>query len=420
MPKFKFTAMDAKGKETQGSLQANDQATALAAVRKKGLFPTKVEEEAEGTKKTGGRSGKKKGGMEINLRMPRFLVWVNSKKLMEFTRQLSILINAGLPLLRSLNVMVRQERNIALKHAIQEIADSIQAGATLAESLAQHPRIFDRLYVNMVKAGEMGGILDQILDRLAEFMEKAERIKGKVISAMVYPVVVLTMALGILAFLMIVIVPKFQDIFKDLLGNAGLPPLTQFVMDSSTLFTTRAPYAIVVIVGVIVLWKLARRTAQGRYLLDKFKLRLPIFGSLSRKTSIANFARTLGTLMNAGVPVLQALMIVRDTSRNEVLARAVMSIHDSVKEGENMAPPIEDCGVFPPMVISMVEVGEETGELPNMLIKVANTYDEEIDNAVAGMTSIIEPLLIIFLALIVGTIVIALFMPLITIIGRLS
>ena len=253
-----------------------------------------------------------------------------------------------------------------------------------------------------------------------EFMEKAQRIKSKVISAMVYPVVVLIMAGGILTFLMIFIIPKFEEIFAELLEGEALPPLTQAVLNTSRTMSTQLPWVVAGIAGIILLVKLIAMTGPGRHGLDRIKLAMPIFGVLVRKTAIARFSRTLGTLMTSGVPVLQALNIVRDTSGNEVIARAVSEVHDSVKEGENMAPPIEASGVFPPMVISMVEVGEETGALPEMLMKIADSYDDEVDTTVAGLTSIIEPILIILLALIVGTIVIALFLPLISIIGKLS
>jgi type IV pilus assembly protein PilC len=300
------------------------------------------------------------------------------------------------------------------------MAESIQSGSTFAEALSQHPRIFNRLFINMVKAGELGGVLDIVLTRLADFMEKAQKIKSKVISAMVYPIVVLCMAVAILAFLMIFIIPKFEEIFDELLEGRALPGLTQFVLGVSRTMSQRVPFILIVVAVLVVLIKLFGKTSGGRYVLDRLKLGMPIFGPLVKKTAIARFTRTLGTLMTSGVPVLQALTIVRDTAGNEVVAKAVNQVHDSVKEGENMAPPLEASGTFPPVVISMVEVGEETGDLPEMLMKVADSFDDEVDNTVAGLTSVIEPVLIIFLAVIVGTIVISLFLPLITIIGQLS
>jgi type IV pilus assembly protein PilC len=424
MPKFKFVALDAKGKETQGEVDADHQTAALSKIREKGLFPTSVVEvdARQAKRKAGKTSAAQPGGgfMKMELRLPGFMSRVKPKQLMMFTRQLATLVDAGLPLLRGLQVLARQEKNPKLRRATIEMAESIESGSTFAEAVAQQPRIFNKLFVNMVKAGEVGGVLDVVLIRLAEFMEKAQRIKSKIISAMVYPIVVLIMASAILTFLMVFIVPKFQDIFKDLLEGEQLPGLTRFVMGISKTLTVRLPLVIIVIVALVVLFKVLGKTRAGKYAIARLKLNMPVFGLLIRKTAIARFTRTLGTLMTSGVPVLQALNIVRDTVDNEAIARAVQLIHDSVKEGENMAPPIEAAKVFPPMVVSMVEVGEETGALPEMLMKVADSYDDDVDNTVAGLTSIIEPILIIGLAVVVGTIVISLFMPLISIIGKLS
>ena len=422
MARYKFTALDAKGKEVHGEIDADTQAQAVARIREKQYFPTKVEELAGGgaaapAKKGGG----KKGAMQVEIKLPKFLQGgVKAKQLTTFTRQMSTLVNAGLPLMRALRVLQRQEKNPALRDSVVQMAESIESGSTFAEALAAHPKIFDRLFVNMVKAGEIGGVLDVVLARLAEFQEKAEKIKGKVKSAMTYPIVVLVMALSILGFLMTYIVPKFADIFGDLMGGKGMPALTQFVMNASDTMVNRFPLVLIVLVVIVVVLKLLAKTEKGRLGIDQFKLHAPVFGTLISKNSISRFTRTLGTLMSAGVPVLQALNIVKETVGNEVISKAVTTIHDAVKEGENMAPPIASSKVFPPMVVSMVEVGEETGALPDMLMKIADSYDDDVDNAVAAMTSIIEPLLIIFLAVIVGTIVIALFMPLVSIIGGLS
>ena len=421
MARFKYVALDSKGKEVHGEIDANTQQLAIARIRERQLFPTKVLVVGGGGGGASARRGKAKGGaMQMEIRLPKFFYRVKTKELTTFTRQLSTLVNAGLPLMRALRVLQRQEKNPALKEAVVQMAESIESGTTFAESLASHPKIFDRLFVNMVKAGELGGVLDVVLSRLAEFQEKAEKIRGKVKSAMTYPIVVLVMALSILTFLMMFIVPKFADIFADLMGGKGMPPLTQFVMNASETMVHRLPLVITVLVAIVVLVKLAAKTTIGRLMLDRFKLHAPVFGTLVTKNSISRFTRTLGTLMSAGVPVLQALNIVKETVGNEVISNAVSVVHDAVKEGENMAPPIASSKVFPPMVVSMVEVGEETGALPDMLMKIADSYDDDVDNAVAAMTSIIEPLLIIFLAVVVGTIVIALFLPLVSIIGGLS
>ena len=420
MARFKFTALDSRGKEVLGEIDADTQAAAVARIREKQYFPTKVEELAPGGAAPAKKGGAKKSGLQMEIKMPKFLQGgVKAKQLTTFTRQMSTLVNAGLPLMRALRVLQRQEKNVALRDAVSQMAESIESGSTFAEALAAHPKIFDRLFVNMVKAGEIGGVLDVVLGRLSEFQEKAEKIKGKVKSAMTYPIVVLVMALSILGFLLTYIVPKFADIFGDLTGGK-MPPLTQFVMDASNVLVHRFPVVLIVIVVLVVVLKLLAKTDKGRLGIDQFKLHAPVFGTLISKNSISRFTRTLGTLMAAGVPVLQALNIVKETVGNEVISKAVATIHDAVKEGENMAPPIASSKVLPPMVVSMVEVGEETGALPDMLMKIADSYDDDVDNAVAAMTSIIEPLLIIFLAVVVGTIVIALFMPLVGIIGGLS
>jgi type IV pilus assembly protein PilC len=360
---------------------------------------------------------------------------VKGKILMVFTRQLATLINAGLPLLRSLKTLIRQEKNAPLKAAMINLSESVESGSTFSEALAQHPKIFNKLYVNMVKAGEIGGVLEVVLKRLAEFQEKSQRIRSKVISAMVYPIVVLIIAILILTFLLLYIVPKFEAIFKDMLGDKALPTLTQIVINVSRtvqyLFWPPSvpqfpgselpiPYLPIILVLIVVGWKIFSKTPSGTIYLDRTKLKIPLFGDLMSKTSIARFSRTLGTLVSSGVPILQALNITKETSGNSIISEAIGKIHDSVKEGESMVGPLEASGLFPPMVVSMIQVGEETGQLPDMLTKVADVYEEEVDVSVAGLTSLLEPIMIVFLAVIVGTIVVALFLPLISIITQLS
>lgn len=430
MPKFNYVALDTKGKEISGVLETDSTSNAVSRIREMGYFPTSVVEADKAGKKAGKpiaapvTAGKapKKGGGGLGKMELKFLSSgkVKSKVLTAFTRQLATLIDSGLPLLRGLNVLRRQEKNPTLKRTLQQLSEAVEGGSTFSEALAQHPKVFDRLYVNMVRAGEAGGVLDVTLSRLAEFQEKAQKIKNKVVSAMVYPVVVMTVAVTILAFLMVAIVPKFKDIFNDLLEGSQLPALTQFVIGVSNIVKERALYVLVAIVILVILIKVVGKTAKGRFLLDTLKLNAPVFGQLIRKVGISRFSRTLGTLIASGVPILQALNIVRETTGNAVIAKAVSQVHDSVKEGESIVQPLEASRVFPPMVISMIEVGEETGALPDMLMKVADVYDDEVDNAVAALTSLLEPIMIVFLALIVGTIVIALFMPLISIITKLS
>jgi type IV pilus assembly protein PilC len=409
MPQFSYTAVDARGQQVNGTVEAANQPDASVQIKALGYFPTRITTgaleatPASGKKKRTGPTGK-----------------VSAKVLTVFTRQLATLISAGLPLLRGINTLLKQEKNANLQKAMRGIAESIEAGSTFSDSLAAHPNIFNRLYVNMVKAGELGGVLDVVLGRLAEFQEKTERIKGKVVAAMFYPIVVLFIAIAILGFLLVFIVPKFQTIFNDMLGGRPLPLMTQIVIGISNLVKDQ----IVLLLGGIALlsvgFKIFAQTPIGTQLLDGMKLKLPAVGSLITKTAIARFTRTLGTLVSSGVPILQALNITKETAGNYVLAQAISKVHDSVKEGETVMAPLEASGIFPPLVISMIQVGEEVGKLPDMLVKVADVYDEEVDNAVAGLTSLLEPIMIVFLAVIVGSIVIALFLPLVTIIQTLG
>jgi type IV pilus assembly protein PilC len=411
--------MDSRGKETKGTLDVASQNEAIGRLKEMGFFPTKVvEEKAKDKTDTKAKAGKpaakgKRGALNIQIKIPGLSGRVKPKVLTAFTRQLATLVDAGLPLLRGLRVLEKQEKHPTLKEIIGQLGTSIEGGSTFSEGLAQHPKVFNRLYVNMVKAGELGGVLEVVLARLAEFMEKAQKIKGKVIAAMFYPCAVITVAVCILAVLMVWVVPKFKDIFKDMLPGQDLPGFTRFVLGVSEaikdhFIVTAACVAVAVIALMFFI-----RTRFGRRLFDKFKLNMPVLGPVISKVAISRFSRTLGTLVSSGVPILQALTIVKETSGNVIVGSAVAAVHESVKEGETITAPLEASGVFPPMVISMVDVGEQTGALPEMLMKIADNYDDEVDNAVAAMTSLLEPIMIVFLAVIVGSIVIALFLPLI-------
>jgi type IV pilus assembly protein PilC len=345
---------------------------------------------------------------------------INSKGLAVFTRQLATLVKAGMPILRSLEVLARQEKRLPFKAVIEDIADAIRSGGNFSDGLAANGRVFDRLYVNMVKAGEAGGVLDTVLERLAVFMEKAQKIAGKVKAAMIYPIIIVCVAMAIVSVLMVFVVPKFQDIFSGLLKGQPLPALTQGLMDVSNFMKNHYLLAIGGAIGAWIAFKLFSKTKFGRRILDWLLIHMPIMGDLFLKAAIARFTRTFGTLLASGVPILQALIITRDTSGNVHVANAINVVHDRVKEGDNVAKPLESTHIFPGMVTSMIEVGEETGALPEMLTRIADTYDEEVDNAVAGLTSIIEPIMIVFMAVMVGTIVIALFLPLVSIIQHLS
>ena len=426
MPRFNYVALDARGQEATGLLEAASSNAAISQLRQSGYFPTSVIEEAissadgkEGRRRTAtpGRTTKARAKKGITLFERKK---VKSKILMIFTRQLATLIDSGLPLLRSLNVLENQERDKVLKKTINRLADSVQSGSTFSDALALHPRIFNDLYVNMVRAGEVGGVLELVLTRLSEFQEKAAKIKNKVLSAMVYPIIVMTMAVGIMCFLLVFIVPRFETIFHDLLGDKPLPPVTRFVLGVSNFMQHDGLVFLGAVVVIVVVYNFLNRTRGGRLAIDTFKLRMPLFGNLNRKTAISRFARTLGTLVTSGVPILQALNITRETAGNAAIAHAIARVHESVKEGESIVQPLEASKTFPPMVVSMIDVGEETGKLPEMLLKVADVYDDEVDNAVAALTSMLEPIMIVFLAVIVGTIVLALFTPLISIITGLQ
>jgi type IV pilus assembly protein PilC len=429
MPKYNYVAMDQKGKETKGTLEVASQNEAITRVKEMGLFPTKIVEidkakqkpdKGEKTKATGKKSGGKKRGGGINISIPGLSGKVKSKILTAFTRQLATLVDAGLPLLRGLRVLEKQEKHPTLKKIIGEIALSIEGGSTFSEGLAQHPKVFNRLFVNMVKAGELGGVLEVVLARLAEFMEKAQKIKGKVVAAMFYPVAVLIVATAIMGVLMTLVIPKFKEVFTGLGNGRPLPAFTLFVMGVSDMVVKHIGMTALGVVIVVVSFILFKKTRFGQHFIDKVKLKMPVVGPVVSKVAISRFTRTLGTLVSSGVPILQALTIVKETSGNVIIANAVGAVHDSVKEGETITAPLEASGVFPPMVISMVDVGEQTGALPEMLLKIADNFDEEVDNAVAAMTSLLEPIMIVFLAVIVGSIVIAMFLPLIDLMNTMG
>ena len=430
MPKYNYTALDKGGKETKGTIEAATQNEAIGRVKDMSLFPTKiVESDKEDKAAPGAKKGKpakaaakpagKKGkGMSINITIPGLGGKVKPKVLTTFTRQLATLVDAGLPLLRGLRVLEKQERDATLKKILGELAVSIEGGSTFSEALAQHPKTFNKLFVNMVKAGELGGVLEVVLKRLAEFSEKAQKIKGKVKAAMFYPVAVLIVAVGIMILLMVFVVPKFKEVFAGM--NMKLPGFTELVLAISETIKDNILGTMGGVAAVVVAFMLAIKTKMGRLLWDKFQLKMPAIGPVITKVAIARFTRTLGTLVSSGVPILQALNIVKETAGNVVIANAVVKIHESVKEGETITAPMEGSGVFPPMVVSMVDVGEQTGAMPEMLLRISDNYDEEVDNSVAAMTSLLEPIMIVFLAVIVGSIVIAMFLPLIAMISNMS
>jgi type IV pilus assembly protein PilC len=432
MPKFTYSAIEsASGKEKKGVVESGTSEQAAAELKAMGLIPTSLAPEGGSVASRSGSAVAKKdvrkaaapapaGGPKKKKSGISFGKVINNAGLTVFTRQLATLVNAGMPIMRSLETLARQEKNPLFKEVIESLVESIRSGGNFSDGLLQHPKVFDRLYVNMIKAGEAGGVLGTVLERLSRFMEKAEKIKGKVKSAMTYPVIIVFVAVAIVGALMVFVIPQFEKIFAGMLKGQSMPALTLAVLSVSNFIKNHILITIVGIVVLVFTFKAWHKTRGGTRAVDWFQLHAPGLGPLFLKSSVSRFTRTLGTLLASGVPILQALLITRDTSGNVHVADALNMVHDRVKEGDNVGRPLDSTGVFPTMVTSMIEVGEETGALPEMLNRVADTYDDEVDNAVAGLTSIIEPIMIVFMAVVVGTIVIALFLPIIKIIQSLQ
>jgi type IV pilus assembly protein PilC len=416
MPTYAYEAMNASGQEVKEEIDAASSEEAIAKIRGKGYFPTKVREKAA-KKKVAKKADAAAGPTK---KMPFSIGGVPRKQLVSFTRQLSTLQDAGLPILRSLQILEQQQKPGLLKAIIGGVADEVEGGGTLSDAMSKYPKAFDKLYTNMIAAGEAGGVLDLILARLADFMEKAAKLKKKVIGAMIYPAVVISIAVGIVSMIMIVVIPKFEDIFKDF--KLDLPTPTKILLATSRWFANDYGWAYIiatpfVIVGLVKLIKLSEG---GKYAIDLIKLKIPILGAILSKTSVARFTRTLGTLISAGVPILDAINITKETSGNEVYARALVKVHDAIREGESMADPLRATKVCDAIVVNMIDVGEETGDLDKMLLKVADNYDADVDVLVASLISILEPVMVVVLGVIVGFIVIALFMPMISLIQGIS
>ena len=412
--RFNYTAIDSANKEHKGTIEAENEHAAGQQLKQQGLFPTNI----VAAKGGGSEKGKAGGGFGFSFGMPK----VPTKDLTTTTRQLATLLQAGLPLVRALRTLERQAKGNKpqLNKVLGNLADQVEGGATFSEALAGHPKSFNKLYVSMVRAGEASGAMEIVLVRLAEFMEKAQRIAGKVKSAMMYPAAVLFIAGTITAGLMIFIVPKFSKMFAEMLPGEPMPAITEFVVAASNMLANHAISVIIAGAVIIFVIKMLLKTSWGAFGFDWVLLKCPPFSALVVRNASARFCRTLGTLMASGVAVLQALQIVKDTCGNELVSRAVQDVHDAVKEGEGMTKPLEKSGVFPLMLCSMVEVGEETGALPDMLNRVAFVYEEEVDRAVEGLTSMIEPLMIAFLAVVVGGIVVAMFAPMVKMIDKLG
>ena len=411
MSQYAYIAVGPSGAETRGTLEVNDLSEALNRLRQMGLFPTKVFESARHGWIVAPRSHLLRERAQW-LRLP---IWekVKAARLGIFTRQLATLVEAGMPLLRSLQVLEEQEENGALRRVIGQVVRSIEGGSSLGEALGAHPKVFNGLYISMVKAGEIGGALETTLSRLAEFIEKTRKLKGKVKAALFYPCAVMMVAAGVLGVLMGFVVPRFKLVFDGLLGGAPLPAFTRLIFGlSEGVVHHWVALAGALALAVCAAWGILRARA-ARFWLDSLKLSLPLLGPLLRKVAISRFAGTLGTLVSNGVPILQALTIVKDTAGNLVIGSVLTAVRENVKRGEPLAPTLKFSGVFPSMVAGMVDVGEQTGALPEMLSKIAETYDAEVDNAATALTSILEPVMIVFLAAVVGSIVVAMYLPII-------
>ncbi len=393
MPIFIWEGTTASGAIQKGEIEAPDRMTVENQLRARKITPGKIK-------------AKPKDLFEsITFLQPK----IKPKDVVVFTRQFATMIDAGLPLVQGLEILAQQQENKRFKTVITEVKNEVEAGSTFADSLRKHPKVFDSLFCNMIAAGEVGGILDNILLRLSTYMEKAEKLKRKVKGAMVYPAVVIVIAVAVVAILLIFVIPVFQAMFEDFGGN--LPAPTQFVVNLSGFLKS---YIIFILVAVaLIVWGFKRfySTSKGRHLVDGFLLKAPVFGPLIQKVAVAKFTRTLGTMMSSGVPILEGLEITSKTAGNVIIEEAVMRVRSDISEGKTMAAPLADAGVFPGMVVQMISVGEATGALDAMLNKIADFYDEEVDVAVEALTSLIEPMLMVFLGGTIGGLVIAMYLP---------
>ena len=398
MATFAYVGRSKAGSIKKGELVAKTRDEAVEQLRKQNVVVTSLDEKAA------------KEGFKLP-----FGTGVSDKDLVVFTRQFGTMINAGLPLIQCLEILSTQSENANLRKAIQEVKGQVEGGSTFSDALRRHPKIFDDLYINMVHAGEVGGLLDTILNRLSKHIEKAMKLKGQIKSAMVYPSAIVGIAAIVITVLMIWVIPVFEKMFKDMSnGKVALPGPTQLVIDMSNFFQGNWYFIFGAIVGIVVGLKKYYATAQGRLAIDKFLLKLPVFGDLIRKASVAKFTRTLGTLLSSGVPLLDALTICAKTSGNKVVEGALLDAKVSISGGKTISDPLAKSGTFPKMVTHMIAVGESTGALDSMLGKIADFYEEEVDQAVTNLTALLEPMMMVFLGVTVGFIVVAMYLPIFT------
>ena len=412
MPTFQYEAMDSTGLEVKDTIEAPSEAEAQTIIREKGFYVTKIREQE---RKKQAQAAKKK--VDENKKV--FTIGgVGGKKLTMFTRQLSTLQDAGLPVLRSLRILEGQDKPGALKNALMDVIEDIESGNTLSEAMAKQPKAFNNLYCNMVKAGEAGGALEVILQRLAEFQEKAQSLRRKIIGAMIYPAAVITVAVAIVTFIMIFIIPKFKEIFEGF--GLDLPPMTVMLIRTSDYVTNYWYMIFITPIASVIFIKILKKNKTGAFVADWVSLRIPLIGKILHMGVIARVTRTLGTLIASGVPILEGLIISRDTAGNAVFVRAFDNIYTAIREGETIAVPLKEAKIVDDLVVNMVDVGEETGALDDMLYKVADVYDEEVEVKVESLVSLLEPIMVVVLGLVVGFIVIALFLPLVQLLNDLS
>ncbi|OHB30340.1 MAG: pilus assembly protein PilC [Desulfuromonadaceae bacterium GWC2_58_13] len=404
MPKFSWEGKNRTGQVQKGEMEASTEAAVNAQLRRMGIMPSKVKARGK--------------GLDKDLKIPGFAPKITTKDLVVFTRQFATMIDAGLPLVQCLDILGRQQDNKTFKKILVNVKESVESGSTFADALKKHPKAFDDLYVNLVAAGEVGGILDTILNRLAAYIEKALKLKKQVKSAMTYPTTIIGIALVVVSVILVFVIPAFEKMFADFGG--ALPAPTQIVINISNFIQK---YILVIIAGMFgTVWGFKRiyKTEKGRATIDKYALKAPVFGILIRKVAVAKFTRTLGTMISSGVPILDGLDIVAKTAGNKTVEKAIYKVRQSISEGKTIAEPLEQSGVFPPMVCQMIAVGEQSGAIDTMLNKIADFYDDEVDDAVGNLTAMMEPLLMLFLGTTVGGLVIAMYLPIFKLAGTVG
>jgi type IV pilus assembly protein PilC len=404
MPKFSWEGKTRTGAVQKGDMEAPSEAVVTAQLRRQGIMPSSIKERGK--------------GLDVELKIPGMQPKVTTKDLVVFTRQFATMIDAGLPLVQCLDILGKQQDNKTFKKILISVKESVESGSTFADALKKHPKPFDELYVNLVAAGEVGGILDTILNRLAAYIEKALKLKKQVKSAMTYPTTIIGIAFVVIAVILVFVIPAFEKMFADFGG--ALPMPTQMVIKLSNFIQDYILLIIGSIVGIIFISKRIYRTKKGREKIDDFALKLPVFGVLIRKVAVAKFTRTLGTMMSSGVPILDGLDIVAKTAGNKTVEKAIYKVKQSISEGKTIAEPLTNSGVFPSMVCQMIAVGEQAGALDTMLNKIADFYDDEVDDAVGNLTAMMEPMLMLFLGTTVGGLVVAMYLPIFKLAGAVG